>query len=176
VAEEEEVEGELGLQILRALFILSFLERFLVVFMVFLFQSPICLCCNRGVGGKWVEKGEGFWWSDGWMEWLWMRGEMDGLCRGAAWSWSAQGLFLYSRFWVSLLRRRGVVGSWWRQRVALLFRFSCLHVPCQPLSAIGFFLLSASFCYRLLSAIGFFLVPQDVLLHSWWLGLWFELL
>jgi hypothetical protein len=29
---------------------------------------------SRGkVGGK----GEGFWWSDGWMEWLWMRGEMD---------------------------------------------------------------------------------------------------
>jgi hypothetical protein len=38
VAEEEEVEGELGLQILRALFILSFLEGFLVVFMVFLFS------------------------------------------------------------------------------------------------------------------------------------------
>jgi hypothetical protein len=62
VAEEEEVEGELGLQILRALFILSFLEGFLVflvvfmvflvVFMVFLLQSPICLCCNRGVEGK----------------------------------------------------------------------------------------------------------------------------
>jgi hypothetical protein len=38
VAEEEEVEGELGLQILRALFILSFLDGFLVVFMVFLFS------------------------------------------------------------------------------------------------------------------------------------------
>jgi hypothetical protein len=37
-AEDEEVEGELGLQILRALFILSFLEGFLVVFMVFLFS------------------------------------------------------------------------------------------------------------------------------------------
>jgi hypothetical protein len=55
VAEDEEVEGELGLQILRALSILKFLEEFLVVFMVFLLQSPICLCCNRGVGGK-VEK------------------------------------------------------------------------------------------------------------------------
>ena len=65
VAEDEEVEGELGLQILRALSILKFLEEFLVVFMVFLLQSPICLCCNRGVGEKWVEKGEGFWWSDG---------------------------------------------------------------------------------------------------------------
>jgi hypothetical protein len=122
-----------------------------------------------------VEKGEGFWWSDGWMEWLWMRGEMDGLCRGAAWSWSAQGLFLYSRFWVSLLRRRGVVGSWWRQQVALLFRFSCLHMCRASLFLpLASFLLSAS-CYRLL-AIGFFLVPQDVLFHSWWLGLWFELL
>jgi hypothetical protein len=37
-AEEEEVEGELGLQILRALFILRFFEVFLVVFMVFLFS------------------------------------------------------------------------------------------------------------------------------------------
>jgi hypothetical protein len=37
-AEDEEVGGELGLQILRALFILSFLEGFLVVFMVFLFS------------------------------------------------------------------------------------------------------------------------------------------
>jgi hypothetical protein len=73
--------------------------------------------------------------------------------------WSAQGLSLYSRFWVSLLRRRGVVGSWWRQRVALLFRFSCPFVPWQPLSAVGLFL-----------------APQDVLLHSWWLGLMFELL
>jgi hypothetical protein len=35
--------------------ILRFLREFLVVFMVFLLQSPICLCCNRGVGGK-VEK------------------------------------------------------------------------------------------------------------------------
>jgi hypothetical protein len=55
VAEDEEVEGELGLQILRALYILKFLEEFLVVFMGLLLQSPICLCCNRGVGGK-VEK------------------------------------------------------------------------------------------------------------------------
>jgi hypothetical protein len=38
VAEKEEVEGELGLQILRALFILNFLEGFLEVFMVFLFS------------------------------------------------------------------------------------------------------------------------------------------
>jgi hypothetical protein len=79
------------------------------------------------------------------------------------------------------------VGSWWRQQLFYFFRFFCLLVPwslflpsasfCyRLLSAIGFFLLSASFCYRLLSAIGFFLVPQDVLLHSWWLGLWFELL
>jgi hypothetical protein len=37
-AEDEEVEGELGLQILRALFILRFFEGFLVVFMVFLFS------------------------------------------------------------------------------------------------------------------------------------------
>jgi hypothetical protein len=37
-AEEEEVEGELGLQILRALFILRFFEEFLVLFMVFLFS------------------------------------------------------------------------------------------------------------------------------------------
>jgi hypothetical protein len=51
------------------------------------------------------------------------------------------------------------VGSWWRQRVALLFRFSCPFVPWQPLSAVGFFLAS-----------------QDELLLSWWLGLWFELL
>ena len=36
VAEDEVVEGELGLQILRALFILRFLEGFLVVFLVFL--------------------------------------------------------------------------------------------------------------------------------------------
>jgi hypothetical protein len=55
MAGDEEVEGELGLQILRALSILKFLVEFLVVFMVFLLQSPICLCCNRGVGGK-VEK------------------------------------------------------------------------------------------------------------------------
>jgi hypothetical protein len=32
------------------------------------------------------------------------------------------------------------VGSWWRQQVALLFRFSCLLVPCQPLSAVLAFL------------------------------------
>jgi hypothetical protein len=68
-----------------------------------------------------------------------------------------------------------VVGSWWWQQLFCFFRFFCLLVQWQPLSAIGFFLLSASFCYRLLSAIGFFLVPQDVLLHSWWLGLRFEL-
>jgi hypothetical protein len=60
VAEDEEVEGELGLQILRALSILKFLEEFLVVFMGFFLQSPICSCCNRGVEGKVVEKGEGF--------------------------------------------------------------------------------------------------------------------
>jgi hypothetical protein len=79
----------------------------------------------------------------------WMDGAMGGLCRGAAWSWSAQGLFLYSRFWVSLLRRRGVVGSWWRQQLFCFFRFFCLLVPWQPLSAVGFFL-----------------APQDVLLLS----------
>jgi hypothetical protein len=37
-AEDAEVEGELGLQILRALSILRFLEGFLVVFMVFFFS------------------------------------------------------------------------------------------------------------------------------------------
>jgi hypothetical protein len=96
---------------------------------------------------------------DGWsgcgceVRWI---GDGSGLCGGwvVPWgglSWDALGLSLYSSFGASLLRRRGVVGSWWRQRVALLFRFSCPYVPWQPLSAIGFFLLSASFCYRLLS-------------------------
>jgi hypothetical protein len=37
-AGDEEVEGELGLQILRALSILRVLEGFLVMFMVFLFS------------------------------------------------------------------------------------------------------------------------------------------
>jgi hypothetical protein len=87
-AEEEEVEEELGLQILRALFILSFLEGFLVVFLVFLLQSPICLCCNRGVGGKWVEKLKVFGgvvdgWSGCGCEVRWI-GDGSGLCRGAA--------------------------------------------------------------------------------------------
>jgi hypothetical protein len=69
---------------------------------------------------------------DGWsgcgceVRWI---GDGSGLCRGAAWSWSAQGLFLYSCFWVSLLRRGGVVGSWWRQQLFCFFRFSCLLVP-----------------------------------------------
>jgi hypothetical protein len=86
---------------------------------------------------------------------------MDGLCREAA----CLGMLWASSFiailGASLLRRRGVEGKRWRQRVALLFRFSCPYVPWQPLSAIGFFLLSASFCYRLLSAIGFFLLSAS---------------
>jgi hypothetical protein len=53
-------EEEIGLQILRALSILRFLEVFLVVFMVFLLSSSICSCCNRGVEGKVGGEGEGF--------------------------------------------------------------------------------------------------------------------
>jgi hypothetical protein len=86
---------------------------------------------------QWRSRGKSGWkrWSDGWL--VCAEGRLG---RGVA-----QDLFLYSHFWVSLLQRGGVVGSWWRQRVALLFRFSCPYVPWQPLSAIGFFLLSASF-------------------------------
>jgi hypothetical protein len=125
-------EEELGLQILRALSMVVFL----VVFMVFFLASPICSCCSRGVEKEVGGKGEGFRWSDG--RWLVERWVVFAVER--PWSWSAQGLFLYSRFWVSLLRRRGVVGSWWRQRVALLFRFSCPFVPWQPLPAVLAFL------------------------------------
>jgi hypothetical protein len=45
---------------------LRFLEEFLVVFMEFFLQPPICSCCNRGVeekGGKvgcWTMEEEGF--------------------------------------------------------------------------------------------------------------------
>jgi hypothetical protein len=53
-------EEELGLQILRALFIMRFLQVFLMVIMVFLLAPPICSCCNRGVEGKVGGKGEGF--------------------------------------------------------------------------------------------------------------------
>jgi hypothetical protein len=45
-------EEELGLQILRALFIMRFLVVFLMVFMMFLLAPSICSCCNRGVEGK----------------------------------------------------------------------------------------------------------------------------
>jgi hypothetical protein len=58
-----------------------------------------------------------------------------------------------------LLRRRGVEGSWWRQRLFCFCRFSCLFVPYQPLSAVLAFL-----------------APHVGLLLSWWLGLLFELL
>jgi hypothetical protein len=45
----------------------------------------------------------------------------------------------------------------------LLFPFFLSSCAVEPLSAIGFFLLSASFCYRLLSAIGFFLLSASFL-------------
>lgn len=148
-------EEELGLQIRGAMFMV-FLVEFLE-FMVVLLAPSICSCCSRGVEEEGVEKlGVG----------LWRRKVRDGD------GWSGCGcVCAVERLGRGVLRASSfiaifgclccgvVVGSWWRQQLFCFFRFSCLLVPWQPLSAVGFFL-----------------APQDELLHSWWLGLWFELL